>query len=167
MRRKLLIYAGAIAIFLVIAAATGTALFFSPVVTHYIESGAFRLTMENETAKGLHFPNGRYSAIRRTGAVAAQSEGFQASDGEKAIKSLNARGITAKFNPWAVFVRRWEVDEVHVQSGEIELQIYEHKPEPVLSNPWFSIFLPNRVLLKRIESDAVNAISSTTQTAAF
>jgi len=152
----LLIYAGAIAIFLVIAAATGTALFFSPVVTHYIESGAFRLTMENETAKGLHFPNGRYSAIRRTGAVAAQSEGFQASDGEKAIKSLNARGITARFNPWAVFFRRWEVDEVHVQSGEIELQIYEHKPEPVLSNPWFSIFLPNRVLLKRIESDAVN-----------
>ncbi|PYL23258.1 MAG: hypothetical protein DMF37_10225 [Verrucomicrobia bacterium] len=156
MRRKLLIYAGAIAIFFVIAAATGTALFFSPLLTHYIESDAFRVAMENKTAKGLHFPSGRYAPIRRTGAVAAQSEGFQASDGEKAIKSLNARGITARFNPWAVFFRRWEVDEVHVQSGEIELQIYEHKPEPVLSNPWFSIFLPNRVLLKRIESDAVN-----------
>lgn len=156
MRRKLLIYAGAIAIFFVIAAASGVALFFSPVLTHYVESDAFRRSMENETAKGLHFPSGQYSRIRRIDALTAGSEGFQATDGQKAMKSIDARGITARFNPWAVFVRRWQLDDVHVQSGDVEIQIYEHKPEPISPKPWFSIFLPNRVLLKRIESDAVN-----------
>ena len=72
------------------------------------------------------------------------------------MKSIDARGIRATFNPWAVFVRRWELDDVHVQSGEIEVQVYEHKPEPVSLNPWFAIFLPNRIVLKRIESDAAN-----------
>ena len=147
---------GAIAIFFVIAAALGVALFFSPLLTRYVESDAFRQTMEYETAKGLHFPNGRYSRIRRTGPLTAQSEGFQASDGQKAMKSIGARGITATFNPWAVFVRHWELDDVHVQLGEIEVQIYEHKPDPVSLNPWFAIFLPNRVVLKRIESEAAN-----------
>jgi len=154
----LLIYGGAVAIFFVIIAAAGVGLFFSPLLTHYIESDGFRQTMENETAKGLHFSSGQYSRIRRTGPVMAQSEGFQSSDGEKAMKSIDAHGITAKFNPWAVFVRRWELEDVHVQSGEIEVQIYEHKPEPVSLNPWFAIFLPNRVVLKRIESDTTNVI---------
>jgi len=152
----LLICIGAIAIFLAIAAAAGVALFFSPLLTHYIESDAFRQTMESETAKGLHFPNGQYARIRRTGPLTAQSEGFQAIDGQKAMKSIGARGITAKFNPWAVFARRWELDDVHVQSGEIEVQIYEHKPEPASFHRWFAIFLPNRVVLKRIESEAAN-----------
>jgi hypothetical protein len=156
LRRKLLICAGAIAIFVVIAAATGTAIFFSPLLTHYIQSEAFRVAMENETAKGLHFPSGRYSPIRRAGSLTAQSESFQASDGERALKSLDAHGITARFNPWGIFVRQWKFDDVHVQSGDVEIQIYEHKPEPISSKPWFSIFLPNRVNLQRIESERSN-----------
>src|SRR5260370_23219818 len=154
--RKWLICIGAITIFFVIAAALGVALFFSPVLTHYVESDVVRQTMENETAKGLHFPSGRYSRIRRTGPLTAESEGFQATNGQKAMKLIGARGITATFNPWAVFVRRWELDDVHVQSGEIEVQIYEHKPEPASVHKWFAIFLPNRVVLKRIESEAAN-----------
>jgi hypothetical protein len=134
----------------------GVAIFYSPLLTHYVESDAFRQSMEKETAKGLHFPSGHYSRIRRTGPVTAQSEQFQARDGQKAMKSIGARGITAAFNPWAVFVRRWELDEVHVQSGEIEVQIYEHKPERVSLKPWFAFFLPNRVVLKRVESDAAD-----------
>jgi hypothetical protein len=140
----------------VVAALAGLALFFSPLLTRYVESNAFRATMGNETAKGLHFPGGHYAPIRRTGSLTAESERFQATNGEKALKSMDAHGITARFNPWAVFVRRWELDDVHVQSGEIEIQIYEHKAEPVTLNPWFAIFLPNRVLLKRIQSDATN-----------
>src|SRR5260370_19445119 len=155
--RKWLICIGAITIFFVIAAALGVEMFFSRVLTHYVESDVFRQTMENETAKGLHFPSGRYSPIRRISALTARSDGFQTSDGQKAMKSIDARGITATFNPWAVFVRRWELDDVHVQSGEIEVQVYDHKPEPVSLNPWFAIFLPNRVVLRRIESDAANS----------
>jgi hypothetical protein len=156
LRRKLLIYAGAIAIFFGIAAAVGVALFFSPWLTHYIESDAFRQSMENETARGLHFASGHYSPIRRTGPFTGQSESLQATNGEKALKSLDAHGVTAGFNPWGVFVRQWRFSDVHVQSGDVEIQIYEHKPEPVSSNPWFAIFLPNRVFLKRIESEHSN-----------
>jgi hypothetical protein len=156
LRRRFLIYAGTIAIFFVIAVAIGTALFFSPLLTHYIESDAFRVAVENETAKGLHFPSGRYAPIWRTGSLTAQSESFQASNGERALKSLDVHSITARFNPWGIFVRQWKFDGVHVQSGDVEVQIYEHTPEPISSKPWFSIFLPNRVLLNRIESEHSN-----------
>jgi hypothetical protein len=107
----------------VIAALAGTVIFFSPLLTHYIESDGFRAAIENETAKGLHFPTGHYAPIRRSGSLTAQSQSFQASDGEKALKSLDAQGITARFNPWGLFVRQWKFDEVRVQSGDVEIQV--------------------------------------------
>ena len=102
-RRKPLILAVAIAIFFVIAITGGVALFFSPLLTKYVESDAFRIKMEEETAKGLHFPRGRYARIRRTGAFTEQSDRFEADNGRKAMRSLDAHGITAKFNPWGMF----------------------------------------------------------------
>ena len=42
--------------------------------------------MEEETAKGLHFPQARYAPIRRTGAFTAQSDSFKADNGQKAMK---------------------------------------------------------------------------------
>jgi hypothetical protein len=156
LRRRFLIYAGAIAIFFVIAALAGTVVFFSPLFTHYIESDGFRVAMENETAKGLHFPSGRYAPIRRTSSLTAQSESFRASDGERALKSLDAHGISARFNPWGMFLRQWRFSDVHVRSGDVEIQIYEANPEAIEAKPWFAIFLPNRVFLKRIESEHSN-----------
>ena len=128
-------------------------IFFSPLVTRYIESDAFRAAMEDETAKGLHFPAGHYSPIRRTSALEAQSQNFQASNGQRALKSLDAHGITARFNPWGVFIRQWRFSDIHVQSGEVAIQIYEAHPEATAPKPWFSIFFPNRVFLKHIESE--------------
>ena len=156
MRRKLLILATAIAIFLLIAFAAGVAVCFTPILTHYVESDAFRTTMQQETAKGLHFPAASYAAIRRTGAVTAQSESLEAGNGEKAMKSLVVHGITAKFDPWGMFLRQWRFDAVHVQSGDVEIQIYEANPEAVRPKPWFAIFLPNRVYLKKIQSEQAN-----------
>src|SRR5213082_3414772 len=155
-RRRWLILAAAIGMFFIVA--VGAAIFLNPWMTHYIESDAFREAMERETAKGLHFPSGQYAPIRRTGFWTAQIERFQASGGEKAMKSIEARGIAAKLDPWAVFVRFWQLDEVHVQSAEVEIQIYEHKPEPLSLKSWFSVFLPNRVDLKRVESEPANVI---------
>jgi hypothetical protein len=152
----LLIYAGAIAIFLLIAAVGGVAIFYSPLFTHYIEGDAFRAAMENETAKGLHFPRSHYAPIRRTGAFTARSESFEASDGVKAMKSLDAHGITARFDPLGIFVRQWKFDEVHVRSGDVAIQIYQPNPEAVPSKPWFAIFLPNRVYVEKIESEQAN-----------
>lgn len=156
MRRNLLIYAAAIAILFVIAFAAGVAVFLSPLLTRYVESDRFRAAMEEETAKGLHFPRGRYAPIRRTSALTAQSDRFNADNGQKAMRSLDARGVTAKFNPWGVFVRQWRFDSVNVQSGDVEIQIYEPYPEPVGRKPWFAIFLPNRVYLEKIQSEQAN-----------
>ncbi|HEY4271489.1 MAG TPA: hypothetical protein VGM65_05765 [Candidatus Udaeobacter sp.] len=156
MRRKLLILAAAIAIFFLLAIASGVALFFSPLLTRYVESDRFRAAMEEETAKGLHFPQGRYAPIRRTGALTAQSDRFEADSGRKAMRSLDAHGISARFNPWGVFVRQWRLSSVHVQSGDVEIQIYEPHPEPVGRKPWFAIFLPNRAYLEKIESEQAN-----------
>jgi len=156
LRRKLLILAAAVAIFSLIAAAGCVAVFYSPLLTHYVESEAFRQTMEAETAKGLHFPGSRYASIRRTSAFTAQSESFEASNGEKAMKSLDAHGISARFDPWGVFVRQWRFTDVHVQSGDVAIQIYKANPVAVAPRPWFAIFLPNRVYVQRIESEQAN-----------
>ena len=156
MRRKQLIYLAAIAIFFLIAVGIGAAFFYTPLLTRYIEGDAFRAAMEKETAKGLHFPECRYSPIRRTSAFTAQAESFEARNGMKAMKSLDAHGITATFDPLGVFVRQWRFADVHMQSGNVEIQIYKANPEAVSPKPWFAIFLPNRVYLKRIETPQAN-----------
>ncbi|HWH90331.1 MAG TPA: hypothetical protein VNV64_00920 [Candidatus Binatia bacterium] len=125
MRRRLLIYSAAIAFVFLLSAGICVAIFYSPLLTHYVDIEAFRAAMENETAKGLHFPQCHYSPIRRTSALTAQTERFEARDGEKAMKSLDARRITATFNPLGVFLRQWRFTEVRVQSGDVEIQIYK------------------------------------------
>ena len=156
MRRKLLIYSAAIAFAFLVLALIGVAIFHSPQLTRYIESEAFRAAMESETAKGLHFPQSRFSPIRRTSAFTARAESFEAQNGEKAMKSLSAHGITATFDPLGVFVRQWRFSDVRVDSGDVEIQIYKANPEAVAPKPWFSIFLPNRVYLEKIETPHAN-----------
>ena len=146
--------AGAIAVFLILL--VGAVGLCNPWLTRYVESDRFRVKLEEETAKGLHFPSGRYAPIRRTGFATVESESFQAGDGQRALKTLDARGLMAKFNPWGIFLRRWELDDVHIQSGEVAIQLYEANPEAIPSKPWFSIFLPNRVYLKHIKSEPAN-----------
>ena len=72
------------------------------------------------------------------------------------MKSLDAHGISARFDPWGVFVRQWRFTDVHVQSGDVAIQIYQANPEAVKPKPWFAIFLPNRVYVQRIESEQAN-----------
>ena len=154
-RNKILLIAGAVVASLLLVGAVAVAL-LNPRLTKYIESVAFRAEMEKQTAKGLHFPNGKYRPIKRTGFLTATTDGFTAQDGRKALRSLETRGIRAKFNPLGVFLRRWQLDEVHVDGGEIGIQIYEPKPEPSPGKPWYHLFLPDRVYLKRVDSGPVD-----------
>ncbi|HWM26432.1 MAG TPA: hypothetical protein VNP98_16570 [Chthoniobacterales bacterium] len=137
---------------IIVAGGAGIA-FINPRLTRYVESDAFRLELEKQTAKGLHFPEGQYAAIKRTGFLTAASDGFRAENGRKALTSMDAHGITAIFNPLGVFLRRWQLDGVRIQSGEVGIQTYEPKPEPSPSKPWHHIFLPNRVYLRRVWSE--------------
>jgi len=144
------IAAGIVAFLVVVA---GIILLLNPRLTRYVESDAFRAELEKQTAKGLHFPAAKYSPIRRTGFFSAASDGFQARNGRKAMTSLDAHGITARFDPLGVFLRRWQLDEVHIDRGEVGIQTYEPKPEPSPSKPWYHIFLPDRVYLRKVWSE--------------
>jgi hypothetical protein len=138
--------------FVLIAAGGGIAV-VNPRLTRYVESDAFRAELEKETAKGLHFPAGTYSPIRRTGFLSAASDSFQAANGRKALTALKSRGLAARFNPLGVFLRRWQLDELHIAGGEVGIQTYEPKPEPSPSKPWYHVFLPDRVYLRKVWSE--------------
>ena len=154
MRRKG--WAIAAAAMLLIVGAIGIAWLY-PQLTHYIEDDHFRAELEKETAKGLHFPSGHYAPIRRKGLLTAAADRFQADNGRKALRGIDAHGITARFNPWGVFLRRWQLDDVHIDSGEVEIQTYAPTPEPSPAKPWFHVFLPQRVYLKQVEANPVSA----------
>jgi len=133
--------------------AAGTVPLVNPRLTQYVESDAFRAELEKETAKGLHFPAGNYSPIRRTGFLSATSDRFEARNGHKALTAIEAHGIAARFNPLGIFLRRWQLDEVHIDGGEVGIQVYEPKPEPSPNKPWYHIFLPDRVYLAKVWSE--------------
>src|SRR5438270_4129689 len=131
-------------------------LLINPVLTRYVESDRFREALEQETAKGLHFPNATFAPIHRLGPLSAQAQSFNARDGRKAMTRLDAKGITGRFNPLGVFIRRWQIDDLRIDRAEIGLHVYEPQPEPQPVRPWYFVFLPDRVYLKRVWSDHVD-----------
>jgi hypothetical protein len=137
---------------LLIVGAIGIA-WLNPQLTNYIESDRFRGELEKETGKGLHFPEGHYAPIHRKGFLGAAADRFKADNGRKALRAIDAHGITARLNPWGVFLRRWQLDDVHIDSGEVEIQTYTPRPEPSPAKPWFHVFLPQRVYLKQVEAN--------------
>ncbi|HEV3410174.1 MAG TPA: hypothetical protein VG095_07760, partial [Chthoniobacterales bacterium] len=146
-RRWLLVAAAVLGITIVVIALA------NPRITRYVEGPEFRAELEKQTAKGLHFPNSTFAPIRRTGFLTGATDRVQAPDGEKALTDLDARGISARFNPLGVFLRRWQLDDLHIEGGEVGIQVYEPQPTPTPSKPWFHIFLPDRVYLKRVWSE--------------
>lgn len=153
--RKLWVILGACALFLVLAGALAIA-WMNPRLTKYVESASFRAEMEKETAKGLHFKDAHFAPIRRTGFLTAASESFHGGQGFKAMTKIDAREVTTKFNPLGIFLRRWQLDELHIATGEVGIQTYEPKPEPSPAKPWYHVFLPDRVYLKRVWSDSAD-----------
>ena len=133
----------------------GLAIIFSvnPTLDRYVNSSAFRNALEKETAKGLHFPDFKFGAIRRTGPLSASSDQGLGRDGRKAMTSLDALKITAHFNPAGLFLRRWSIDDLHVERAEIGIQVYEPSPEPTPARRWFAFLLPDRVYLNHVWSD--------------
>ena len=135
--------------------AAGLVIIFSvnPTLDRYVNSSGFRNALEKETAKGLHFTDFKFGAIRRTGPLSAASDQGLGRNGRKAMTSLDAQKITAHFDPAGVFLRRWSIDDLHVEHAEIGIQVYEPKPEPTPARPWFAFLLPDRVYLNHVWSD--------------
>lgn len=151
--RKRVLLLGSASLAGVLFAATLATVFLNPRLTKYIEGDAFRMELEKETAKGLHFSDGHFLPIKRTGFLTAASGGFTAQNGRKALRSLDAHGIATRYNPFGILLRRWQLDEIHVDGGEVGIQLYEAKPESSPAKPWYQVFLPQRVYLKRVESE--------------
>lgn len=128
---------------------------YEPKLTAYIEGESFREELNKQTSKGLNF-KGQYGRIVRTGFDTAWAENFQATDGTKAMKSLKAENISAKFNPWGFFRRWWEIDYIHIKRGEVEVQTYEPQPPDKPQRPWYAIFLPYRVQLNSVICDSAD-----------
>lgn len=151
-KRRRIILAMAVVFFPLICAVV----LLNAALTRYVGSDGFRGAMNMETAKGLHLGGGSYEPIHRTGLFTASSGGFEGVEGRKAIVSMTARKITAKFNPWGVFRRRWQLDDVRIESGEVEIHTYEPAPEPAPVKPWYAVFLPDRVYLKQVVCDTAD-----------
>src|ERR1051325_1138164 len=141
------LWIGIVAGAFVIAVAVAIAV-LNPTITRYVEGSEFRAEIEKETAKGLHFRGSEFAPIHRTGFLSAASDGAKADHGEKALTKLRARGITARFNPFGDFLGRWQLNDIHVEGGEVPIQVYEPKSESIPGKPWYHIFLPDRVYLK-------------------
>ena len=124
-------------------------------LTEYVESETFRRELDKQTSKGLHF-EGEYQTIRRTGLLTAKTDGFKGRNGVKAFKTLSTGEVDAKFDPWGFFLRRWELEYIHIPSGTAEIQTYEAKPENKPPKPWYAIFLPERVHLNKVVCDSAD-----------
>ena len=132
-----------------------TVLLINPRLTKYVESDAFRRELDKQTSKGLNL-EGSYQTIRRTGFLTATAEGFTGKNGVKAFKAISTGKVDARFNPWGIFLRRWELDYILIPSGKAEIQTYEPKPENKPPKPWYSIFLPDRVYLQKVVCDSAD-----------
>lgn len=153
MRKRLAIIIGALLILLVIG---GCVLWMqNPRLTAYVNGPEFKKELDKQTSKGLHF-KGQYQEIKRTGFFTAESPRFQADAGIKAMESMDAKEITATFNPLGVFLRRWQLDSVHIRSGEIEIQTYEPQPPEKKQKPWHAFIMPDRVYLREVVCDSAN-----------
>ncbi len=137
----------------IIVAGFGIIFSVNPILERYVNSSGFRNALEKETAKGLHFSNFKFGDIRRTGPLSGASDRGIGRNGRKAITSLDAEKITARFNPAGIFLRRWSIDDLHVEHAEIGIQVYEPTPEPTPARPWFGFLLPDRVYLGHVWSD--------------
>jgi hypothetical protein len=153
-RGRLLVLLSLAALLIVIVVAVALPL-ANRKLTQYIESDAFRRELDKQTSKGLHF-EGEYQAIRRTGPLTATTEGFKGRNGVKAFKTLTTGEVEAKFDPWGIFLRRWELEYIHIPSGRAEIQTYEPKPESKPPKPWYAVFLPERVHLNRVVCDSAD-----------
>ncbi|MDB6147358.1 MAG: hypothetical protein JWO45_1022 [Spartobacteria bacterium] len=155
LRRKKWLIATSVAAVLLCAGAI-TIGWLNSRLTRFVESDQFRRELEKETSKGLHFEGSHYAPIHRTGTWTAECADFTADNGRKAMKKIDAHGITGSFNPWGIFRRLWQIDRLHIQSGEVAIQVYEPKPEPSPAKPWYAVFLPERVYLNRVESEPLD-----------
>ncbi len=120
--------------------------------TTVVESDRFRAMLEMETAKGMHFQSAEYAPITRVGLFGMKADFGKGEKGFKTIVSMTGNDVTGAFNPLGIFLKRWQLQYLHFDTGTVTLQKTEPKPnEPKPpGQPWYLFFWPDHVYLKDI-----------------
>jgi len=151
MQKRSAIIAGGVAVAVLLTASV----FINGRVTSWVEGPSFRDLLDRETSKGLKL-RGSYAPLQRVGVFGLVTDSFSGSAGYKTIVSLQAQGISGTFNPLGIFLRRWELDSVHIKSGAVMLQKTEADPGAPKGPPWppwWALFWPYRVHLADVIAD--------------
>ena len=131
-----------------------------PRLDAYLNSGRFRRAISEETSRGLKV-EGEYSPLSHEGWL-AWTAGFE-SHGRpgEAIAGLRAETVTARFNPWGLLRRLWEVDRVTIDHATLELRRpddAEKTPLTVKKKPWYSFLMPQRFYLKLVDAQKADIL---------
>jgi len=129
-------------------------------VSHWVAGPVFLGMLDQETSKGLKL-KGNYMPASRVGFLGIHADSFTGTDGFKTIVSLQADDISGTFNPLGMFLRRWEIDSLHIKSGSVMLQKTEATPgapKGVPLPPWWALFWPYRVHLAEVKVDDANIL---------
>jgi hypothetical protein len=135
-----------------------TAFVLNRAATGWIEGTGFHAMLEKETAKGMHFDTALYAPIQREGVFGIRADWGAGQKGKKTIVALEGNQVAGEFNPFGIFLRRWQIQYLHFASGSVWLQKTEAKPnEPKPpGQPWYLFFWPDHVYLKDIKIDDAN-----------
>jgi hypothetical protein len=128
-------------------------------ITAWIEGPRFEDMLSRETSKGLKL-KGSYAPLHRVGFFGLRTDSFTGIEGDKTIVQVHAQEISGTFNPLGIFLRRWEIDSIHVKSGSVMLQKTEAAPGAVTKapSPGWAFFRPDRVYLADVQVEDANIL---------
>jgi hypothetical protein len=123
----------------------------------WVDSEGFRSLISRQASKALKV-NGEFKPISQTGFLGAQTEGFDGDSGDRTIKAIEANWIKGTFNPLGLIYWRWQIDDIHLESGKVALQKAEQKAESEENKPWYRWFMPTRIHLSEIRVDSADCV---------
>jgi hypothetical protein len=128
--------------------------------TSVVEGGKFREMLEKETAKGMHFQSAHYAPITRVGVFGMKADSGTGEKGFKTIVSMTGNHVTGSFNPLGIFLKRWQLEFLHFDSGTVMLQKTDSNPNAAKppGQPWYLFFWPDHVYLKDIKVDQADVL---------
>ncbi|MDX6767414.1 MAG: hypothetical protein SFU85_11560 [Candidatus Methylacidiphilales bacterium] len=113
---------------------------------NWTRSPGFQELISREVSKSMKV-DGTFGPIMVTGMEARTPSYTSTGWPGEAIGSLDASGIHAVFNPWAILRRVWQVDRITIDHGTFVLRPPVDalkRPRVAGPKPWYALFMPVR-----------------------
>ena len=148
----------AVGILLVIAAAGGyfaARHFLPPILADWVAGPDFRRMLSQTVGHALKV-DGQFGTLQLDPGLSVTTTGFTSTGWPgQAIGALNAGRTTGRFNPWAVFRGRWQIDLIDIASAEFKLVAPDNAlkaKDPVTPpKPWYAFLMPSQFFCRWIE----------------